>query len=163
MQGKPLQEFGPMILPEEMKDIEFLRELGGQYLNQIAMMAQLKECEAETILFRQGESSPFIYIVLSGNVALRLEESAEKSVETSTVGPGELLGWSPVLGRPAMTATAQAATRCRLAVLDVNRIIALCESDPRFGVAFLRQIALVMSDRLLSARLNLVRALSNRP
>src|SRR5581483_10711666 len=53
-ESRALQEVRTMISPEEMKDIEFLRPLGEPHLNQIARMASLKECEADTVVFRQG-------------------------------------------------------------------------------------------------------------
>jgi CRP-like cAMP-binding protein len=146
-----------------MKAIKFLQNLGEQHLNEIATMARLQECEQETVVFGQGQGSPFIYFVLSGKVGLEVEEPDGKSVTVSVIGPGELIGWSPVLGRHAMTATARAVTACRLAVLDVQEILDLCERDPGFGVAFLKQIALVLSERLWDTRRNLARALSHRP
>jgi CRP-like cAMP-binding protein len=146
-----------------MKEVEFLRNLGEEHQNQIARMAHLKECAEETVLFHQGQDTPFIYFVLSGHVGLRVEEPGGHSIEVSTEGPGELLGWSPVLGRHAMTATAHTKTRCRLAVLDVRQMLDWCEREPRFGIAFLRRIALVLSDRLWSTRLSLARALHHRP
>jgi CRP-like cAMP-binding protein len=152
-----------MITPEEMKEVEFLRNLGEPYLKQVAQLVHLQEAAEETVVFHQGQDSPFIYFVLSGTVGLRVEESGGNSVEVSTIGPGELLGWSPVLGRRAMTATAHTRTRCRLAVLDVHPILDLCERDPRFGVAFLGRIALVLSERLRDTRLSLARALTHRP
>jgi CRP-like cAMP-binding protein len=152
-----------MITPEELAGIEFLRSLSEEHLNQIARMARLKEYEDETVVFRQGEDSPFIYFVLSGKVGLEVEEPDGNSVRVSTIGPGDLLGWSPALERQAMTATGRALTRCRLAVLESPQILDLCERDPRFGVAFLRQIAVVLSQRLWATRRNLARALSHRP
>jgi CRP-like cAMP-binding protein len=152
----------PMILPEEMNEIEFLRSLGEQHVNRIARLARHKECEKGTVVFRQGQGSPFIYFVLNGEIGLQVEEPGGESVEVSTVGPGGLLGWSPLLGRQAMTATARATTPCQLAVLDVPQLLELCEQDPHFGIAFLRQIALVMSDRLWDMRRNFARALSHR-
>jgi CRP-like cAMP-binding protein len=153
-----------MILPTEMEIIGFLHDLDEPYRHQVATMAQLKECLEGAVLFREGQDSPFLYWVLSGTVRLEVEKPDGESVEIATVSPGELLGWSPVLGRPAMTATARALTRCRLAVLDGRQVQAVCERDPRFGVAFLRQIALVLSERLSSTRrhLALARTLSQR-
>jgi CRP-like cAMP-binding protein len=152
-----------MITRGAMQEIKFLRDLGEQHLNQIATMARLQECEEDTLVFRQGQDSPFIYFVLSGKVGLEVEEPDGKSVGVSMVGPGALVGWSPVLERQAMTATARAVTACRLAVLEVRQILDLCERDPHFGVAFLRQVALVLSERLWDARRNFARALSHRP
>jgi CRP-like cAMP-binding protein len=152
-----------MIPLEELKEIELLRNLDEPHLQEIAKIARPKECGQGTIVFRQGEDSPHIYFVLGGDVALQVEEFAGNPVVVSTIGRGGLLGWSPVLGRQAMTATARAVSDCRLAVLDVAQVLALCEQDPRFGMAFLRQIALVVSERLWGTRRNLARALSHRP
>lgn len=152
-----------MVPAQEIKQSEFLRSLGDQYLSHIAKIALPKDYAAEKVIFRQGEGSQFIYCVLTGSVGLSVEEAGQNPVEVSRIGPGELLGWSPVLGRHAMTATAKTLTPCRLAVLDVHEILSLCESDPRFGVVFLRQIALVVSERLWGMRRNLARAMSHRP
>lgn len=150
-----------MILPKEMKEIEFFRNLGEQHLDQIAGMMRIQEYDKGAVVFRQGQSSPSIYFVLNGEIGLRVEESGGE-VEVSTVGPRGLLGWSPMLGRHAMTATARAVTPSRLAVLDVDQLLGLCEKDPRFGIAFLREIASVMSDRLWDMRRSFARALAHR-
>src|SRR5262249_54402471 len=122
-----------MTTPQEMQEIDslqtlgeqqvlkiarFLQTLGEQQVLKITRMAQLKELDEKTVVFRQGQDSPFIYIVLDGKIGLHVDEPDGTTVEIATLGPGELLGWSPVLGRYAMTATARARTRCRLAALD---------------------------------------------
>ena len=107
-----------MILPEEVERIDFLRNLGEPHLHKIAAMARLAECLQGTIVFREGQDSPSIYFLLSGKVGLEVAEPDGESVEVYSASPGELLGWSPVLGQRAMTATARAVTRRRLAVLD---------------------------------------------
>jgi CRP-like cAMP-binding protein len=151
-----------MILPEELARIESLRPLGEAHLNQIARLAQLKEADEGTVLFRETEDSDCIYFVLSGKVSLSVSVPDGDPVEIFAAGPGDLIGWTPVLGRRAMTATARAATRCRLAVLDAARVQALCEQDPHFGVAFLRQVALVLSGRLGATRRRLAHSATRR-
>jgi CRP-like cAMP-binding protein len=151
-----------MILVEELTSIEFLRKLGEPYVNQIALLAQLRECPEGTVVFREGQNSPFIYFVLTGKVNLEVQEPEGRSARVYTAGPGGLLGWSPVLGCRAMTATARAAVRSRLAVISVSQILALCEHDPGFGLTFLRQVALVLSERLRHTRRYLARTLSHR-
>jgi CRP-like cAMP-binding protein len=141
-----------MVLPEEMGSIAFLRNLSESYLEQIAAMARLQEHEAGAVLFGEGEDSPFISFILSGEVRLEIEQRGGGPITIYTAGPGELLGWSPVLGRGPMTATARVSARCRLAVLDAGRVLGLCERDPRFGMAFLKQVGVFLSDRLHSTR-----------
>ena len=59
-----------MVLPEEMTSVAFLRDLGQPYLAKVAAMARLKEYGEGTVLFSEGEVSPVIYFVLSGEVRL---------------------------------------------------------------------------------------------
>jgi CRP-like cAMP-binding protein len=152
-----------MINPEELKKNEFLQHLDEQHLNQIARLARLAEHEPGSVVFRQGENAPFVYLVLDGMIGLQVEDLGETAIEVSRVGPGELLAWSPILGRHAMTATAQAVTRCRLAVLCIKDLTDLFEKDPHFEAVFLRQIVSVVSDRLWDTRRGIARAISHRP
>jgi CRP-like cAMP-binding protein len=141
-----------MILSEELESIGFLRDLGESYLGQIALMAWPKEYDEGDILFHEGDTSPVLYFILRGEVSLETERRDGGPVSIYTAGPGEMVGWSPVLGRGVMTATARASSRCRVAVLDAKRILALCEKDPHFGVAFLKQVGVFLSERLNSTR-----------
>lgn len=151
-----------MILQEELEGIEFLRNLGDQHLARIAMQATLKEYTPGSVVFGEGQDSSSIYFVLSGEIALSVKEDGGQSVEVYTARAGELIGWSPVLGRHAMTATAQAKTPCRLAVLDASQILEMCQTYPRFGLAFLREIGVTLSDRLQGTRRRLAGAIRNR-
>ena len=152
-----------MISPQEMGQIPFLQELGGSYAEQIARLAQSKEYAAGAVIFRQGQDAPFVSFVLAGEVGLDVPVSGHEVAEVHRVGPGELLGWSPMLGMRAMTATARAATPVRLAVIDADEVVRMCEGDPRFGTAFHRQVALVLSARLDDTRRRLSRHLTRRP
>jgi CRP-like cAMP-binding protein len=141
-----------MSLAEEMLAIEALRGLGESQLQKIAAIAGPKECQAGAILFREGDDSPIIFVLLSGEVSLEVSIRERSPTAIYVAGPGELLGWSPILGRHAMTATAKVTTPSRLAVLEVARLNELIEQDPQFGVAFLKQLALIVSDRLSATR-----------
>jgi CRP-like cAMP-binding protein len=144
-----------MILPEELEAANALRNLSQGHRNQIATLLRLRECPEGTVLFHEGEESPFIYFVLAGEAHLEIEEPHGETVEVYTAGPGDMLGWSPVLGGRAMTATARTATRCRLAILGADQVQALCKRDPGFAAAFLREVGLILSDRLRHTRVGL--------
>ena len=141
-----------MSLAEELIEVKTLRRLGDAHLQKLAAIARPRECPAGGLLFREGDNSTSIYVLVSGEVSLEIQMQDRGPTAIYAARPGELLGWSPVLGRHAMTATARAATPCRLAVLEVSRVNELIENDPQFGVAFLRQLAVIVSDRLSATR-----------
>jgi CRP-like cAMP-binding protein len=151
-----------MIALEELYRVEFLRNLGREHAGELAALAALKEYPAGAEVFRQGDDSPYLYFVLDGEIALDVQVSGQESVEIHRSGPGEFLGWSPVLGRRAMTATARATGPTRMAVLEIGRVLDLCERDPSFGSGFYRQVSILLASRLDDTRLRLARHLARR-
>ena len=141
-----------MSLAQELVEVKALRDLGEAHLQKLAAIASPRECPEGAILFREADNSTGIFVLLSGEVSLEVSMRNRGPTVIYAAGPGELLGWSPVLGRPAMTATAKVTSPCRLAVLEVARVNELIQEDLQFGVAFLRQLALIVSDRLSATR-----------
>ena len=137
-----------MILPEDLECVRFLRELPPSYLREVARMAHLLECQKGDVLFREGEASSVMYFILDGEVRLEIRPDDEP-IEVYAAGPGEFVGWSPLLGG-VMSATGHVTARTRVAALEVSRVLRLCQQDERFGQAFFRQVSCFLSDRLIS-------------
>ncbi len=141
-----------MILLEEFENIPLLQNLKPEYVKKIALAAELREYAQDVLLFREGEPFHWIFLILEGEVELIYEVAPEQGIPIQTLKAGELLGWSPLLGRESMTANARARNRCRLAALEVNRLVTLFDEDPRFGMEFLYRLALTLADRLDATR-----------
>jgi CRP-like cAMP-binding protein len=148
---------------EELDRVDFLRNLGREYASQLAALAEPRDYPAGAEVFRQGDDSPHLYFVLDGEVALEVQVSGQAAVEIHRSGPGEFLGWSPALGRRAMTATGRATGPSRLAAFDIARVLDLCERDPSFGSGFYRQVSILLASRLDDTRWKLARHLARRP
>lgn len=152
-----------MVTIDRLTEVALLRNFSQPYIAKITEISRAEECPKGTVLFRQGQCCPSIYIILSGEFSLQVEEAGGSENEVARLGRGELLGWSPVLGGRPMTATAKALTSANVAVLDTKSIQELCERDPRFGMMFLQEIAAVISDRLWATRRNFGRLLRHKP
>jgi CRP-like cAMP-binding protein len=144
-----------------LRGLRFLDGLSEADVKQIASVAKLQEYPAGTRLFREGERLSNIFLVAEGSVSLEICVAGQGCRRLHTVGPGELLGWSPVLDQTPMTATARAVTPARLVTIDAGQVLALCYHDPKFGFAFMRQTAQALAARLGAARLQLVEACAN--
>jgi CRP-like cAMP-binding protein len=152
-----------MVAPEELVRVGFLRNVGGPHLDKLAALAEPKEYPAGAVIFRQGEDAPYLYFVLDGEVALDVQVSGREAVEVHRAAPGEFFGWSPVLGRHAMTGTGRATAPTRMALFEIARVLELCERDPLFGAAFFRQVAQVLASRLDETRQRLSHHLPRGP
>jgi len=136
-----------------LRGTRFLHDIEDQYLQALAPLAELRELRAGTVLFREGQSHPNIYLMIEGSVAL---EFRFYDRVLQTVGPGELLGWTPILGQVEMTATARVLEPTQAVAIRASQLIALCEHNPRFGFEFMRQTARALSRRLNATKLQLL-------
>jgi CRP-like cAMP-binding protein len=144
-----------MALLVELDQLSFLRHFAPAYRRQIALLARLEEYPAEAEIFTEGQMGTQIYLVVEGYVTLRIHVPDQEGIQVHAVGPGQLLGWSPVLSLGPMTATARTLTPCRLAALDAAQVLALAESNPKFGREFYRCTAAALAERLRATRLQI--------
>jgi CRP-like cAMP-binding protein len=149
------REGATMIGTKELEDMSLFQRFSASYRQQLVLMTSQQEYQAGDCIFREGQHERRIYIVAEGQVVLEIKVPELGTVQVLRVGHGSLLGWSPILGRGTMTATARALTDCRLIALDAEAVRALAESDPRFGMEFFRTMSTALAERLRATRLQL--------
>ncbi len=144
------------ILVEALRDVDFLRGIDDNHLEQIASVARLVDIEPGKPIFREGDASHDVYLIIEGSVSLEICAPGIGCRRILTLGAGELLGWSSVLAQSRLSATARSLTATRAVQIPANQIITLCEHNPRFGYEFMRRAALALAERLNAARLQLL-------
>ncbi len=144
-----------MVRLDELKDIDLLEKFSPLCRRHLASLAASKVFLPGCCIFQEGDHERHVYVVAEGEVILEIKVPEIGVVQVHQIGPGDLLGWSPILGRGWMTATARALTPCRLIALDAEQVRALAESDTRFGMEFFRSMASALADRLRATRLQL--------
>jgi hypothetical protein len=150
------QAMSEPISPAALQPLSFLAGATDEEVRRLAEAANWAHHPAGSVLFREGEKVTGLWIVVTGNVAIEIVGPERRSHRIHTVGDGELLGWSPVLGTGPMTATARALTDVHSVAIDAGAILAMCEADPRFGYLFMRRVAAAIAARLHSTRLQLL-------
>ena len=139
-----------------LRDIQFLHGLPDDYLAPLASIAGIRDHQPGAIVFREGQKETWFYLIIKGRVSLEFCTPGQGCKRLQTVGAGELLGWSPILGLSEVTATARVLEPTRLLVIDALQLAALCEHNPRFGYELMRRTALALSQRLSATRLQLL-------
>jgi CRP-like cAMP-binding protein len=100
-------------------------------------------------VFKQGEPAGYLYILEEGRVRLMLGErgALAKTVRT----PGDVFGWSSVVGPAAYTASAQCLTATRVTRIGGEKMNQLLEQDAEQGLEFYRRLAGLIRRRLLDS------------
>jgi CRP-like cAMP-binding protein len=147
-----------MIALETLEKLDFFQGFPPDYLKPLAAVAEMVSVPADEVLFREGEKSARIYVVISGKVALETWMRGNGPTRIQTVGPGKLLGWTPILTQQPMTAHAVALEPCRLIAINAMQVLEACTENPRFGMELMRRTAIALSRRLNATRQQLLDA-----
>lgn len=131
----------------------------GLTADQIKRVAELREevaYQSGEVIVREGEASDEIYVVREGMVEVLVSEGAIPDVPGPPqmrpivhLGPGQTFGEMALVDQGARSAT----VRCvkdgtRLYVIPRQRLLALCDNDPRIGYLLMRNVASDLSFKL---------------
>jgi CRP/FNR family cyclic AMP-dependent transcriptional regulator len=142
---------------EELRKIPWFQDLEPGDIRKFAEISSLRHFKAGDVFFHEGDKEDFVYIVVSGRVALDMFVPHRGKVRFYTCEEGDSFGWSSVT--PVVrTRTAGAMGVVDGTVLATNTIKLqdLCDRDHDIGYLFMRHMTIVIASRLLVTRLQLL-------
>ncbi|HEY5704888.1 MAG TPA: cyclic nucleotide-binding domain-containing protein [Terrimicrobiaceae bacterium] len=99
-------------------------------------------------LFRQGDPCTAVYLVISGEVQIRIEASDQPPRTLVTLGPGAILGEMGPLTDEPRGATSIALKDTQLAQLPISALKTGLERGDRWATKFVMATARVLAQRL---------------
>jgi CRP-like cAMP-binding protein len=91
--------------------------------------AEAVEYAAGEVVFRQGDTGHVMYVVVSGQIELTLNDH-----HLDTVDAGHIFGELALIDSPTRSATATVATPTRLVTVDKRRFTFLVQEHPFFAL-----------------------------
>ena len=82
-----------------------------------------------------------------------MQSGIDKDVTVSTVGAGDVFAWSALVPPHTATASAKAATRCRVVGFDCEALRPIFEEDRTLAYLMLLKVAQVVRGRLRDTRI----------
>jgi len=123
-----------------------------------AMLAELAKpvhFDAGQIIFKEGDEYSVFYLLGHGMVALELEVPGHV-LRVQTLYEGDELDWSAVLPRAGKHFQARALTPVTALAFEGAQLLAAFDADPAFGLAFMKRLMQVVSERLRATRVQLL-------
>lgn len=139
-----------------LRDLQFVAGLGGGERRRLASFARLVRVGADEILLREGEPTPYLGIVTSGRVALRMRLPGRGPVTIATVEAGDIVGWSAVVAPYRATSTAIAVEATEIVALDGAPLRQALDADEDLASALYPRILRSVARRLEGTRLQLL-------
>lgn len=110
------------------------------------------------LIMRQGDPSPGIYLISSGQATVQLDEDQGHSLRLRTLLGGTVLGEISLYRNEPVTATVVADTDCEVLHLSPDRFDEMCRSDPVVAAELHQFVARTLAGRVSHAN-TAVRAL----
>ncbi|RME99630.1 MAG: cyclic nucleotide-binding domain-containing protein [Chloroflexi bacterium] len=158
-----------MISPELIRRYPFFAGLSTDQIVTLANVAEEVSVEEGHYFFHEGEEICCFDIVVEGAVGIVMElpdgdteqkvsdqltgQLATKTEVLSTIGPGEMFGWSALIAPHITTASGKALTPCRVLSFDCRQLRETFRQDCRFGYVMMQKAAQVIRDRLRDMRI----------
>jgi CRP/FNR family cyclic AMP-dependent transcriptional regulator len=142
-----------------LRQMDLTAGLSDPELGELAKIARHTDLPPAAVVFREGQNQSVIYWVVDGAITLETTGARLKPIVLLTVGPGEVLGWSALVGDSRMTARASTVTNTRLIGFPADDLKKLCDQNHELGYHVMNSIAENLSRRFHATRQFLVGAI----
>jgi CRP-like cAMP-binding protein len=106
------------------------------------------ECHKGTVLFEQDDPATHFYIVTSGEVVIHFKPEDGQDIVVAHIKPGNLIGWSAVIGRPRYTSAAVCTELTGLLRISGAELIALGDGHRETVNLLTYRLAEAVAERL---------------
>ena len=142
---------------ELLRSVAFFDDVEERHLGDLARLCNEVSFPARATIFEEYDRAKDVYFILDGHISLAICD-ASGCRQISQLGKGDLLGWSPLIGRTRLFDTARTATPVKALAFDAEELLDFCKRNPDFGFEFMLRAAAVLGERLIATRRQLLEA-----
>jgi len=147
------------VIPEQFLEMtrayRLLSELDPKQLRKLLPLAEEKHFGTGRLIFREGDKSSFLHLIVSGEVALEMDVNGQ-AVGVQTLHAGDAMGWSALAAESHTHFQARALSPVSTVAFPGARIREACDQDPEMGYALMKRLLELVTERLDATRMQLV-------
>lgn len=132
---------------KELADKWLFQSLAPAQLERLASLFASGGYRAGDMIFRQGDPADRVYVLESGEVALRHHAEDGGCLTIAVIRPQGIVGWSAALGRARYTSFAVCLQDAGVLSVKGSDLRGLVQSEPDLGRLLLGRMALVVAGR----------------
>ena len=141
----------------------FLSGMSGQHLELLADCAELKQFEANEVIFRAGDPARGFYLIESGSVTVAADAGDRPPVNIDVVQAGEPLGWSWMYEPFVCEYGGRANEATSALFIDALSLTQHRGADLTLGHELFKRMSQVMVRRLNAARAKIAGGAAGQP
>jgi CRP-like cAMP-binding protein len=140
---------------EAVQQHPFSQGLTAEHCATLAALGSRVSYARDELIFAEGDQRHEFFFLVNGRVALEMLAQG-KALRVHTLEPGDELGWSSVLSGRGKFYQARALEPVETIRFDGYELLEKCRSDNSFGYKIMHRLVGVVSERLQSARMQVL-------
>jgi CRP-like cAMP-binding protein len=134
-----------------------------EQVNAIADASERLACQAGDFVYEKGDKADYFFVVLDGEVTLRLPTQGGLSLVIDQMGKGEIFGGPLGQKRRSYALSAQCTRNAKLLKIEISVMKKLMEKDMRMGLHLQRHVANAYFNRYIDTMKKLQAIVMNIP
>ena len=130
-----------------IKMSDFFMGMGKQFTIEVLDIAEKLFHNEGEILFHEGHPAKHFFVLLKGRVKLSLGETGP--IVYMVRRPGEIIGWSGLIGRDTYSASGECMEETNLLKFDRDIFLKILKKYPRNEALLFKRLAEMLGNRLL--------------
>lgn len=143
-----------MIRKDEVSGYKLFEGLTTEELAKVLAICQEGDYQQNEVIIEPADSGLSLYLILQGRAVVeldvsRLHNAQQKNLDLATLRPGDVFGEMSFLEKRPRTARITAIDEVRALRIDNHKLDELFAQDCRLGYVVVRNLATILSQRLL--------------
>ena len=134
----------------------FGADLAPETQERLARLGTVQTFEPDEVVIREGDDARELGILISGRLNLRQHVPERGPVTILSVEPGDIFGWSAVLGNTQAQSTVVATEPCQALVIDGAALRTALKEDHALAASLYPRVLSAVGRRLRATRLQLL-------
>ena len=130
-----------------IKMSDFFIGMGRDFTMEVLDISEKLARQEKDVLFQEGEPASHFYVLLKGRVKLSLGDSGP--VVYMVRRPGEIIGWSGLIGRDTYSAGGKCMEPTNLLKFDRDVFLKILSKYPKNEALLFKRLAEMLGNRLL--------------
>ena len=126
---------------------DFIMGMGREFTTETMEISERMSLNKGNALFGVGDTAGYFYVLLKGQVQLSLGKTGP--VVYQARHPGEMIGWSCLVGRETYSASAECSESTELLKFDRESFLKILNKSPANEARLYRRLAEMLGNRLL--------------
>lgn len=148
------------ISQEVLKDYRLFQGLTDEEVNSLTEIFSVKQVKEKEIFIKANEVSHAIFLIVKGVVSVEVPRVDEGSEELAKLKAGQCVGEFVLAKEARRSANVRAMDDITLYETTREKLIALCEKQPRLGYVVYRNLSEIVVDRIRDTNILARNALS---